>query len=267
MPIQIRKLVLLLIMTSISAGCTKISRLLVSRGGTEFTLRVTTNKPNKEEIVELAVKIIENKLDAVDIDGEAERVSDASDQIHVKIFGDQDLERVKRFLFTTHELELKKAVSAPNPSPVTTYPTKEAAQAAARDGQEVLPFNDRDELPGNGVPEPSRFIIVETAPIVTGEDIKSAQAITRGSTDYVISFTLDKNGAEKFGQWTGRNINNYIAVVLDKSVKSTAYIRGQIFDQAQIDGRFTKESAEELAISLNSGHLPGQLTVLDERPF
>ena len=39
---------------------------------------------------------------------------------------------------------------------------------------------------------------------------------------------------------------------MDK-VKSTAYIKSQIFDQGQIDGRFTKESGEDLALTLKSG--------------
>lgn len=262
MPIQIQRFVILLTMTSIIAGCTKISRLFAG-GGTEFTVRVETDKPNRDEVVELAIKIIGSKLDAAGIDGDAERVPEASENIRVRIYGNQDLERVKRFLFTTHQLELKKAVSAPNPSPLTTYPTEEAARAKADSAQEVLPYNE----PGEG--RPSQFIIVERKPIITGEDVRHARAQPGpGAGDsYTISFSLHKDGAGRFSEWTGRNIGNYLAVVLDKSVKSAPFIKGRISDSGQIDGSFTKASAEEIALDLNSGHLPARLIVVDERPF
>ena len=71
----------------------------------------------------------------------------------------------------------------------------------------------------------------------------------------------------KFGDWTGKNINNYLAVVLDKKVQSAAFIRGQIFDSGQISDMFTKASAEDIALSLKSGYLPATMTVLEERQF
>ena len=61
-----------------------------------------------------------------------------------------------------------------------------------------------------------------------------------GGSDYQISFALKPAGAEKFGAWTGANINQYMGVVLNDEVKSIAFIKSQIFDQGQIGGRFTK---------------------------
>jgi preprotein translocase subunit SecD len=42
-------------------------------------------------------------------------------------------------------------------------------------------------------------------------------------------------------------------------------IRGQIFDQGQIEGRFTKEQAEDLALTLKSGALPAPIEYQEER--
>lgn len=262
MCVQIQRLMILIIITSTVVGCTKLSSLFVN-SGTELTVRLETDKTNRDEVVELAVKIIESRLDAIGLNGDAARVPDTSDQIRVRIYGDQELERVKRFLFTTHQLELKKAVSESNPSPLTTYPTEEAARARVVNGQEVLPYNEL----GEG--SPSQFIIVEQEPIITGVDVRYAHAepVPGAGDNYTISFSLRKDGAERFSEWTGSNIGNYLAVVLDKSVKSAPFIRGQIRDSGQIDGSFTKASAEEIALSLNSGHLPARLIVVDERPF
>ncbi len=56
-----------------------------------------------------------------------------------------------------------------------------------------------------------------------------------------------------------------MGVVLDDKVKSAAYIKSQIFDQGQIDGRFTKQSGEDLALTLKSGALPAQIEYQEER--
>jgi preprotein translocase subunit SecD len=159
-------------------------------------------------------------------------------------------------------LELKKAVTAPYPSVLTTYQTEDAARASARDGQEVLRFTDIEE-------RPQQFIIVEPAPVITGEDIRSAYAVSSDDTvgSSSISFTLKESGAEKFSEWTRNNIGAYLAIVLDGSVTSAPYIRGEIKDMGTIDGSFTKASAEEIALNLNSGHLPAKLIVISERPF
>ena len=41
----------------------------------------------------------------------------------------------------------------------------------------------------------------------------------------------------------------------------------QIFDQGQIDGRFTRQSAEDLALIMKSGYLPATFQVIDEKKF
>ena len=80
-----------------------------------------------------------------------------------------------------------------------------------------------------------------------------------GADDYQIQFSLKKNGADKFGAWTGSNINEYMGVSLNEEIKSIAYIKSQIYDQGQITGRFTQQSAEDLALTLRSGALPAPI--------
>ena len=46
-----------------------------------------------------------------------------------------------------------------------------------------------------------------------------------------------------------------MGVVLNDQVKSIAFIKSQIFDSGQISGRFTKQSADDLALTLRSGAL------------
>ena len=206
--------------------------------------------------------ITEFRMNAVGIDGEASRSADADNRIEVKIYGAHDAEFLRKFLFTTHRLELKKVVSPPSPSPAQTFPTKQKAEEVVTTGQQVLPY----EEPILGT---SQFVIVEKEPIVTGEHIRSAQAYspTDSDLDYQIEFTLKNDGAAKLGEWTGRNINNYLAVVLDDKSQSVAYIKSQIFDRGEITGTFIKSEAEDLAMSLNSGYMPATMKVIEELPL
>jgi preprotein translocase subunit SecD len=231
-------------------------------GGTVYVVEVDTKDPNRAEIISRVIRIFQSRMDAVGIAGEVSRSSDADDRIEVKISGQHEAESLRKFLFTTNRLELKKVVSPPSPSPAQTFSTKDAAELLVKTGQEVLPYVESEF-------GPSRFVIVEKEPIVTGEHIRNAQAVpsTSSGSDYQISFTLNKDGAAKLGAWSGRNINNYIAVVLDDRVQSAAYIKSQITDTGEISGMFTKAEAEGIARSLKSGYMPAAIRVVEERPF
>jgi preprotein translocase subunit SecD len=137
----------------------------------------------------------------------------------------------------------------------------------------VYPYADRDEptaanseaTPNNNAPK--RWVVVEQPAVVDGSELRNASATSgrAGSNDYTISFTLKPSGADKFGRWTGANINEYMGVVLNGEVKSVAYIKSQITDSGEISGRFTKESAEDLALTLRSGALPAPIAYQEER--
>ncbi len=245
----------------LSSGCRPISRMLGS-GGTIFVVDVVPTG-GTQDVVEKAVRITQSRLDAVGIDGEVKRSEPDKQRIEVRIFGKPDLERLRTYLFKTYKLELTKAVSPPYPDPARVFPDREKAQAASVNGQQVLPYAQYGE---DG---PASFIVLENGPIVTGEHLRNAQAFSRTGSDfdYFITFSLNPEGAEKFGDWTAKNINSYLAVVLNDEVQSVAYIKTQISDMGEINGRFTRTQAEDIAASLNSGHLPADLKVVDEKPF
>jgi preprotein translocase subunit SecD len=108
--------------------------------------------------------------------------------------------------------------------------------------------------------------VVESPAIVDGTELRNASAAPSAyGDDFQIQFSLNKAGADKFGAWTGANINEYLGVVLNDEVKSIAFIKSQIYDQGEISGRFTKQSAEDLALVLKSGALPAKILFLEER--
>ena len=234
----------------------------------------------KNQAVEQALRIIESRIDQFGVTEPTlqRHGSDASAQILLQMPGLDDPERVKIIIGGESNLMLAKVVSPPSPSPVQTYSTREAALqslgGAEPPNRRVLPYLERDEVEvaaKDGTKPPSSWVVIEHPPVVDGSELRDAQAVTRTGNegDYQISFSLKPAGAQKFGEWTGRNINNYMAVVLGgelgDQVKSVAYIRSQIFDQGEISGRFTKATAEDLALTLRSGALPAKIEYLEER--
>ena len=255
-------LVFLVVLGALAAGCTRLSRAL-NNGGTIFLVELVEGDNVDADRIARSVQVIQSRLNAIGVDGEVIRSDSGENHLEVKLYGKNDLQRLRDFLFTTYKLECRKVVSQPNPSPAQTFPSEDDANAALSSGQEVLPYT---EVEGMGSP---RFVIVEKETVITGEDVRSADAISRSGSDldYQISFSLKREGAERFGDWTAKNINNYLAVVLDGKVESIAFIRSQISDAGEISGRFSKEHAKDIALSLKSGYMPWKLRIVEEKSF
>ncbi len=229
----------------------------------------------KNQAVEQALRVIESRINAFGVKEPtlSKYGSESSAQILLQMPGVDDPERVKKLIGAESNLALMKVVSQPSPADVQKYPTREAALqsvgGALPPNRKVLPYSERMDTttPPTNEPRPVEYVVVEYPAVVDGSELRDANAVSRTGTqgDYQISFAFKPGGAQKFGDWTGKNINNYMAVVLNDEVKSIAYIRSQIFDQGEISGRFTKESAEDLALTLKSGALPAKIEYLEER--
>ena len=243
-----------------------------------WTLPVTAQSRLKQQATEQAMNIIATRINKVGVKEPTLQSHGANDsgQILLQMPGVDDPERVKDIIGRASNLSLMKVITPANPSPVQTFTTKEEAiqslGGTIPQNNLVLPYAERDEPKkaneNQNQPEtPKKFVIVEKPAIVEGSELRDASAVSRTGNinDYQISFSLKPVGAEKFGDWTGKNINNYMAVVLDDEVKSIAFIKSQIYDQGQIDGKFTKQSGEDLALTLKSGALPAQIDYQEER--
>lgn len=249
----------------------------VSGNTINWTLPPTARAALAEQATEQAHRIILSRLEGV---GVVEPLvqrhgSQSSHQILVQMPGITDPQRVKELLKADSNLELVHVVSPPSPAPAQTYATKEEAEASlgGSKNRKVFPYTERAEpasagqTEANTAPKEKRWVVVEWPSVVGGNELRTASAVqTSGGVDsYQISFAFKPSGAQKFGTWTGANINQYMGVVLNDEVKSIAYIKSQIFDQGEISGQFTKQSAEDLALTLRSGALPAKIEYMEER--
>jgi preprotein translocase subunit SecD len=225
-----------------------------------------------DAVVGRTVTVIERRLDDLGIHNSqvVAQGTPLNGRILVSLPKFADHERLKQIITAGGLLELAAVVSPPSPSPVQTYKTKEEALTSlgdkVPDNRRVLPYVERAEpTTGSGSSEKS-WVVVEVPAIVDGSQLRNVTAVElqAGSDDYQIHFSLDPEGADKLGDWTGSHISNYLSVVLNGEVKTIAYIKSRISDQGEISGRFTKQSAEDLALVLRSGALPAPVKIVEE---
>ena len=103
--------------------------------------------------------------------------------------------------------------------------------------------------------------------ILSGDNLLDAQPRMKSETnETVVSFTLDRVGAKRFGKATSTGIGKRLAIVLDGKIISAPVIRDTIASgSGQISGGFTFQSATDLALLLRSGALPAPLNIIEER--
>ena len=237
----------------------------------QVVLQVSATEANRDEAVRQTVEILRRRLNAFGV--YRSEVQARGDRVLVKLSEVPDRERLKKIITARGRLELVAIVSPSSPAPVQTYDSKEEATASLGGtvpaNRRVLRYFNRNEPTAGQAgadDQPARWVVVESPAIVDGSELRSAAAMQGRirADEYLIQFSLKPEGAQKFGAWTGANINRYLGVVLNDEVKSTAYIKSQIFDLGEINGRFTKQSAEDLALVLQSGALPVPVRVVEE---
>ena len=103
--------------------------------------------------------------------------------------------------------------------------------------------------------------------ILSGDNLLDAQPRMNNQTnETVVSFSLDRVGAKRFGKATSSGIGKQLAIVLDGKIISAPVIRETIASgSGQISGGFTFQSATDLALLLRSGALPAPLEIIEER--
>jgi preprotein translocase subunit SecD len=101
---------------------------------------------------------------------------------------------------------------------------------------------------------------------MTGDQLSSVAVTTGTVGGYQISFTLKDQGKKVFADYTSSHVNQFLAIVLDKKVVSVPRVNSPITDGAGvIEGSYTLQSANDLAIQLRYGSLPIPLKVVQSQ--
>jgi len=126
-------------------------------------------------------------------------------------------------------------------------------------GEEYLPMDHpTPQEPG---------LVVEKHVVVSGDKLTGARADTNQSTGQtVVAFTFNNVGAKEFGNATKDNIGRRFAIILDKKIIEAPVIKDAILTgSGEIEGNFTFQTANDLAVLLKAGALPAPLKVIEQR--
>ena len=186
-----------------------------------------------------ALEIVRRRIDEIGTN-EPNILKRGNDRILVELPGLDDPMRIKSLLGKTANLTFR-------------FVTNDTEGSF---GAEKLEFEDGSEE-----------AIVSKRIILSGENLLDAQPrMDTENNETVVTFSLDRVGAKRFGKATSTGIGKRLAIVLDGKVISAPVIRDTIATgSGQISGGFTFQSATDLALLLRSGALPAPLNIIEER--
>jgi preprotein translocase subunit SecD len=235
------------------------NRVSGTNGNYTFALKPNIAFQLREDTVNQALQTIERRVNELGVTEPIVARHSAADQILVQMPGVTDVARAKEIIRSTAQLELKQ---------VEQGPFSDEAGARAAYGGNVPP--DIQLLPGvmpaaPGQPASTAIYAVRRVPAVTGRDLRTARPTLDENNRPAVSFSLNSEGARKFGAFTQANIGRQLAIVLDGRIASAPTIQGRIDDEGRITGNFTNQEAQDLSLTLRSGALPAGLTYLEER--
>ena len=233
-----------------------------SPGSYTFTIKPNRQVQLREEAVVQAQQTIDRRVNELGVTEPtiARQGGASGDQIMVELPGVSDTNRAKEIIRSTAMLELKMVLQGP-------ASTKEALLGGTN-GQvpptaEILPGSEGGR---DGQPAETVYYLVHRTPVVTGRDLRNAKPTLDEYNQPAVGFSLNNEGARKFGKATGENIGKQLAIILDGRVQSAPRIDSRITDEGRISGGgFTQQYANDLSLVLRSGALPASLTYLEER--
>jgi preprotein translocase subunit SecD len=187
----------------------------------------------------------------------------ADNEILVQLPGEGDPTRAKAVIQAGGQLELRRVADD------RTY-SSEVEALAAHGG--VLPPGTElvrgrsDSATGNQAGAEVWYVL-DRLPVVTGQDLRSASQSPNSEQPgrYQVNFSLSTSAAQRFGPFTEANVGRRMAIVLDHRVQSAPVINSRIDDSGRIEGNFSQDEAQDLALVLRSGALPASIKYLEER--
>jgi preprotein translocase subunit SecD len=229
--------------------------------GGSYTYVMRPNMVNqfREEAVTQALQTIERRVNEL---GVAEPIvaRQGNDQLIVQLPGVTDVQRAKEIIRSTAILELKLVEQGP-------FASQQAAMEAVNNNlpPDRMIVSGAGDLAGGGGAPTTQFYIVRRVPVVSGNDLRNARPTIDENSLPAVSFSLNQEGARKFGDFTGANVGRQLAIILDNRVFSAPTIESRITGEGRITGSFTSQEAQDLSLILRSGALPASLDYLEER--
>jgi preprotein translocase subunit SecD len=131
-------------------------------------------------------------------------------------------------------------------------------QATRCNDEDVLAGNDDPNLPLVTCSQDHKEVYLLDKSIISGEQIKTADSgLDQQRGEYIVTVQFNDEASRIWADFTAANVGTQTAFVLDSQVVSAPEIQEAIpGGRTQITGRFTSDTARELANVLKYGSLP-----------
>ena len=229
------------------------SSVVVNGESISLSLSAQEVEKTKKQSIDQAVETIRNRLDQF---GLAEPVvaRQGEEKILVQLAGiktQEEEQRARELISRAAKLEL---MAVDEDRAARVYNMSDADAAAYGD---VILEDAKD---------PNIKHLVREIPILDGGMLTDASVGFNQNNQPQINFSLNAEGAEIFGDFTGRSVGKHLAVVLDNKVYSAPVINERIGGgSGQISGNYTVMEAKDLAIALRSGALMAPIYLMEKR--
>ena len=212
-------------------------------GSYTFTIKPNIAVQLREDTVNQALQTIERRVNELGVAEPIVARHSAADQILVQLPGVTDVARAKEIIRSTAQLELKLVEQGP-------FTDEAAARAGLRRqraaGHSDSAGHDRSAAPAS---RPTRcYYVVRRVPAVTGRDLRNARPSLDENNRPAVSFTLNNDGARKFGTFTRRTSASSWRSCSTTGSYSAPQIQRRIDDEGHITGSFTKQEAQDLSL-------------------
>ena len=233
----------------------EIDGVKVSNNGLILSLKLSNKEiiKTKKQAVDQAIETIRNRLDQFGL-SEPVVARQGKDKILVELAGiktQEEEQRARKLISRAAKLEMM-AVDEDRNARVSVMSDADAAEY----GDVIL----------SDVKNPQHKYLIHEIPILEGGMLTNASVGFDKNNRPLINFTLNAEGADIFGDFTGKNVGKRLAIVLDGKVYSAPNINERIGGgSGQISGNYTVMEAKDLAIALRSGALLAPIFLMEKR--
>lgn len=238
------------------------------QGGMRIVLQADltdmVTQDEKDDAMHMALEILRNRIDQFGV-SEPSISKQGEDRIVVQLPGVKDPSRVGDVVNVKGLLNFKLVDE--ELSQMENFVDMEKgllkAEIELPENREIRFLWEKDDETGELVRR--RALIIYKNASLTGSYLKTAKVGFSQYGDSQVDFELKPDGANIFGEVTGENVGNRLAIELDGKIRSAPTINGQLFDRGTITGSFTPEEARDLALILRAGALPVEMEIVEQR--
>jgi len=232
----------------------------VSGNAWTLTMKPMVQAALEKKTVQQAIEALGDRVNALGVSEPViQEYGLGANQVLVELPGVENESDIEKIIQGTNRLEIHAVVGGPY---------KDEQEAAASLGGSIPAEDELKTFTGvmaSGSDQQSVYVLQRLS-IVAGNDFRSADpGVDQNTGRREVSFTLTNEAGDRFYDYTSKNVNHSMAIVMNDQIKSVANIESAIRDSGRITGSFSQDEVMALSKLLSTGALPASLSQLEKR--